>query len=190
VSDTAGAPATQKAGARWARNLSDVAGTQLEQWMRLWQALAALRDYAVRLRHLSRYEPLAQARPGYPRAGLGRPHADEVRVVLDGIQRRLEEIRPIIPTMLPDAVRPGIAADEHPDEIAKRAETLGRLASTLAQEAFRPLPPLPPHAPPYLVEPPGHDLAGTKAVLLAIGLEELTAATRNLMLSATDRTPG
>ncbi len=90
----------------------------------------------------------------------------------------------MIPTVLPSTAPPGIAADERPDEIAKRVDTLGRLASTLAQEAFQPLPPLPPHAPPYLVEPPGHDLAGTKAVLLATGIEELTASVRNLMLSA------
>lgn len=160
-----------------------------DQWMRLWQHLAALRESAARLRHLSHYEPLAQARTGYPRAGLGRSHADEVREVLNGIQHRLVEIRPLIPTVLPAEAPPGIAAEERPSEIGKRADVLLRLTSTLAQEAFQPPPPLPPHAPPYLVEPPGHDLAGTKAVVLAAGIEELTASVRNLMLSASDPTP-
>jgi len=40
-----------------------------------------------------------------------------------------------------------------------------------------------------LVEPPGHDLAGTKAVLLAIGIERLTASLRNLMLAIANATP-
>lgn len=160
-----------------------------ERWIDLWQTIAALRAYAVRLRHLSQQEPLVQSRPGYPRAGLGRSHADEVREVLDGIQRRLEEIRAMIP-ILPAAPPPGIAADERPDAIAKRVETLGRVAAALAREAFQPLPALPPHAPPYLVEPPGHDLAGTKAILLATGIEEVTASIRNLMLSAANLAPG
>lgn len=167
-----------------------MAEARQDQWIRLWRHLTALREYASRLRHLSQHEPLAQRRPGYPQPGLERPHPDDVREVLEGIQRRLEEIRPLLPAVLPSAAMPGTAADERPEEIAKRLETLRRLASTLAQEAFQPPPPLPPHAPPYLVEPPGHDLAGTKAVLLANGIEGLTASVRNLMLAAADPAPG
>lgn len=149
-----------------------------------------LREHARRLRHLSHEEPLAQRNPGYPKAGLGRSHADEVREVLSGIQRGLEQIRQGLPSVLPEATRvPGVAADERPDETAVRLDTLSRLVSTLAREAFQPLPPLPPHAPPYLFEPPGHDLAGTKAVLLAIGIERLTESLQNLMLAVANATP-
>jgi hypothetical protein len=176
----------EKAGVLRRGIFPTMADARQDQWIRLWQHLAALGEYASRLRHLSQHEPLAQRRPGYPQPGLDRSHADEVREVLNGIQRRLGEIRPMIPAVLPSAATPGTAADERPEEIAKRLDTLSRVASTLAQEAFQPPPSLPPHAPPYLVEPPGHDLAGTKAVLLANGIEGLTASVRNLMLSAAD----
>ena len=139
-------------------------------WTEMWQDIAALSECARRLRHLSQQEPLAQPRPGYPRAGLGRSHADDVRDVLTRIGRGLARLRAPIPGVLPQDLPPGIAADEHPNEIAKRVDALSRLTSALAHEAFQPAPPLPPHSPPYLVEPPGHDLAGTKAVLLAIGI--------------------
>ncbi len=164
--------------------------TRHDQWTLMWQSLGSLREYATRLRHLSQLEPLAQPRPGYPRAGLGRSHADEVREVLSGIQHQFGHIRSALGSVLPSAAPPPwIAADEHPQEIMKRVDALSRLASTLAQEAFQPLPALPPHAPPYLVEPPGHDLPGTKAVLLAIGIEGLTATVRNLMLSNANTQP-
>jgi len=167
-----------------------MAEQERDPWIVAWQDVAALRAYAGRLRHLSQQDPLAQPRPGYPRAGLGRSHADEVREVLTGIGHRLERIRSVLPTVLPPGLPPGIAADERPTEIAKRVDALSRLTSALAQEAFQPAPALPPHSPPYLVEPPGHDLAGTKAVLLAIGIEELTTSVLNLLLSAANAAPG
>lgn len=163
---------------------------QRDPWTVVWQDVAALRADAGRLRHLSQQEPLAQPRPGYPRAGLGRSHADEVRDVLTGIEQRLERIRSALPTVVPSGLPPGIAADERPPEIVKRADALRRLTSTLAQEAFQPVPALPPHSPPYLVEPPGHDLAGTKAVLLAVGIEDLTTSVQNLLVSAANAAPG
>lgn len=160
-----------------------------DRWAEVWSDLTLLREYARRLRHLSHEEPLAQHNPGYPKAGLGRSHADEVREVLGGIQRCLEKIREALPSVLPSAARlPRVAADERPGETAARLDALSRLAETLAREAFQPLPPLPPHAPPYLFEPPGHDLAGTKAVLLAIGIERLTTSLRNLMLAVANAT--
>jgi hypothetical protein len=167
-----------------------MAGMHPERWAEMWSDLTVLQEQARRLRHLSHEEPLAQRNPGYPRAGLGRSHADEVREVLGGIQRGLGKIRQGLPSVLPNATRvSGVAADEHPNETAARLDALSRLADTLAREAFQPLPPLPPHAPPYLFEPPGHDLAGTKAVLLAIGIERLTASLRNLMLAIANATP-
>ncbi|TMI78077.1 MAG: hypothetical protein E6H04_13065 [Bacillati bacterium ANGP1] len=162
-----------------------------DPWGQLWGCLTALRQHAARLRSLSQHEPLAQRGAGYPHAGLGRPHADEVREVLSAVQARLEEVRTLLPTVLPAGVPlPGIAATEAPQEVGRRVDTLIRLASTLAQEAFQPLPPLPPHAPPYLVEPPGHDLAGTKAVLLAGGIEEIATSVRTAMLSAVNAGSG
>ncbi len=155
-----------------------------ERWSEMWNELTVLREHARRLRHLSHEEPLAQHNPGYPKAGLGRSHADEVREVLDAIQRGLAKIRQGLPSMLPQSIQvTGVAADEQPTATAARLDALSRLAETLAREAFQPLPPLPPHAPPYLFEPPGHDLAGTKAILLAIGIERLTTSLRNLMLA-------
>jgi hypothetical protein len=168
-----------------------MAETERDRWTEVWQDVAALSACAGRLRHLSQQEPLAQPRPGYPRAGLGRSHADDVREVLDAIGRGLERIRAALPAVLPPGgLPPGIAADEHPNEIAKRVDALSRLTSALAREAFQPAPALPPHSPPYLVEPPGHDLAGTKAVLLAIGIEELTSSVRNLLLAAANTQAG
>ncbi len=162
-----------------------------ERWAEMWNDLTVLREHARRLRHLSHEEPLAQHNPGYPKAGLGRSRADEVREVLSGIQRGLEQVRHGLPSVLPEATHlSGVAADEHRGEIAARLEALSRLAETLAREAFQPLPPLPPHAPPYLFEQPGHDLAGTKAVLLAIGIERLTTSLRNLMLAIANATAG
>ena len=166
-----------------------MAEMRVERWAEMWSELTALREHARRLRHLSHEEPLAQHNPGYPKAGLGRSHADEVRGVLGGIQRGLEKIRRELPSALPEATHlSGLAADERPDQTAARLQALIRLADTLARDAFQPFPPLPPHAPPYLFEPPGHDLAGTKAVLLAIGIERVTTSIRNLMLAAANST--
>jgi hypothetical protein len=168
-----------------------MAGAHPEHWSEMWDELTALRQQARRLRHLSHEEPLAQHNPGYPKAGLGRSHAGEVREVLDSIQRGLAKIRRELPSTLPESIPViGVAAGEQPTEIAASLDALSRLAETLTREAFQPLPPLPPHAPPYLFEPPGHDLAGTKAVLLAIGIERLTTSLRNLMLAAANATPG
>jgi hypothetical protein len=167
-----------------------MAETERIGWTEVWQAVAALAAYAGRLRHLSQQEPLAQPRPGYPRAGLGRSHADDVRDVLSGIGRGLALLRAALPGVIPQDLPPGIVADEHPDEIAKRIDALSRLTSALAREAFQPAPALPPHSPPYLVEPPGHDLAGTKAVLLAIGIEALTTSVQNLLLAAANTAAG
>jgi hypothetical protein len=179
-----------QAGAPWLRNTVPVMGARHSaRWSEMWNESTVLREHARLLRHLSHEEPLAQHNPGYPKAGLGRSHADEVREVLSGIQRGLEQIRHGLRSVLPEETPlPGIAADEQPTEIAARLDALSRLAETLAREAFQPLPPLPPHAPPYLFEPPGHDLAGTKAVLLAIGIERLTTSLRNLMLAAANST--
>jgi hypothetical protein len=179
-----------QAGAPWLRNTVPVMGARHSaRWSEMWNESTVLREHARLLRHLSHEEPLAQHNPGYPKAGLGRSHADEVREVLSGIQRGLEQIRQGLRSVLPEETPlPGIAADEQPTEIAARLDALSRLAETLAREAFQPLPPLPPHAPPYLFEPPGHDLAGTKAVLLAIGIERLTTSLRNLMLAAANST--
>ena len=159
--------------------------TPQAQWIRLWQILRDLDEQAKRLRSLSQHEPLAQPTPGYPRAGTHRSHAGEVRETLEGIRARLEELRAAVPAAVaPTLDLPGIAADEQPRALARRLEPLIRLASGLNEQAFQPAPPLPPHSPPYLVEPPGHDLAGTKAVQLAIGIEGLAEAVRNVMLAA------
>jgi hypothetical protein len=149
--------------------------------------VSALAAAAARLRHLSRWEPLAQHRPGYPRAGLRQSHDAEVREVLESIQRKLEEVAMLAPAVLPADPLPGMGADERRDDLTKRAATLRRLAAALATEAFQPPPPLPNHAPPYVVEPPGHDLPGTKAVLIAAGLESLTTSLGNLLLAAANR---
>ncbi|HKV44272.1 MAG TPA: hypothetical protein VJT32_06295 [bacterium] len=158
--------------------------TPTAQWAQLWQSLAALQDQATRLRHLSQREPLVQWRPGYPRAGTSRSREGEVRDLLEELPRRLADVRTLAPTVLAPDPNPGLAADEHAGAVAARLETLIRLAAGLKEQAFLPAPDLPPHAPPYVVEPPGHDLAGTKAVLLALGIEEVVLAIRNAMLAA------
>jgi hypothetical protein len=161
-----------------------------EAWTALWRSLDALQDDAGKLRHLSQEEPLLKSRPDYPRARIGRSHADEVRDVLDDMSRRLEEMRTLIPQALPlwaaesSEARPPGVADEAPQVVLARIHTLGRIAASLTQEAFLPPPPLPPHAPPYLSEPPGHDLPGTKAILLSGGIENVVTVLRNLLLRA------
>ncbi len=154
-------------------------------WQSLWNSLAALQEFARRLRHLSQVEPLLQARPDYPRARITRSHAGEVWDVLEGIAATLTEVKALLPQVLPDMRRsPGVAPEEEPRAVEGRIDTLARLVATLQREAFQPLPRLPPHSPPYLVEPPGHDLAGTKAVLLSFAIDETTTALRNALLSA------
>ena len=155
------------------------------QWDELWQSLAVLQDRARQLRRLSQQEPLAQRRPDYPRAGTSRSHEGEVRALLGEILTRLEEVRTLLPTGLAgDPPSPGLAGDEHPRAVAARLDPIIRLVAGLKEQAFQPAPELPPHAPPYLVEPPGHDLAGTKAVVLALGIEGLVMSIRNAMLAA------
>jgi len=149
-----------------------------------------LQELARRLRRLSQEEPLLQPRPGYPRAGLGRSHADEVRETLDGVASSLEEIKRRLPEVLPAGARPlGVSADEDPRVVAERLETLIRLVAGLKKEAFQPPPPLPPVTPPYLVEPPGHDLAGTKAVVLAAGIEQIVSTIQTLILALLNGQP-
>ncbi|HLW59191.1 MAG TPA: hypothetical protein VKV57_04610 [bacterium] len=157
--------------------------TAAAQWGQLWQNLEALQDQATRLRHLSQREPLVQWRRGYPRAGTSRSHEGEVRDVLDGLQQRLGNVRALAPIILAQDPKPGLAADERAEAVGARLEALIRLTVGLKEQAFLPGPELPPHAPPYVVEPPGHDLAGTKAVLLALGIEEVVLAIRNAMLA-------
>lgn len=172
---------------------------QEQAWGSLWQSLGRLRDAAARLRRLSQQEPLLQARPDYPRARIGPSHADEVRDVLNEAVQGLTAVRRLLPVVFHVGAAPreggrapGVAADESPGEVAARVEVLLGMATSLQQEAFQPPPPLPPHAPPYLAlsEPPGHDLAGTKAVLLSLGLESVVAALRNALLAAVNRRLG
>jgi hypothetical protein len=180
------------AGTSGQRGRPVVADDQKEEaWTALWRGLDALQDGARKLRRLSQEEPLLKARPDYPRARLGRSHADEVRDVLDDVARHLEEIRNLVPQALPtwaadssDSNPPGVASGEAPQVMLTRIQTLGRLAASLKQEAFQPPPTLPPHAPPYLSEPPGHDLPGTKAILVSGGIESVVTALRNLLLGA------
>ena len=105
-------------------------------------------------------------------------------VFADLAQAFAETIR-LLPAVLPDgAAPPGVAADEAPAALAARLSTLERLTAALVREAFEPLPPLPPHAPPYLVTIPGHDLPGTKALLLGNGVLETVSALRNALVAA------
>ena len=160
-----------------------------EEWTRLWQALATLKEGAKQLRRLSQLEPLAQPRPGYPRPGTHRSHANEARTAIETDIEQLVRTQALLPSVI-DMQAPwiGPSGAGRPSALEARLETLVRLASQLKDEAFRPLPSLPAHAPPYLVEPPGHDLAGTKAVLLATGIEGLVVEIRNAMLAAVNRT--
>ncbi len=154
-------------------------------WDALWRCLAALQEDARRLRRLSQEEPLLQARPDYPRARIGRSHAAELREVLDDIVRRLEDAERLVPQALPNGqTAAGLAAEEAPPTVAGRLAALAKVAASLRDEAFQPLPPLPQHAPPYLAETPRRDLAGSKAVLLSLGLEDAAAALRNALLAA------
>ena len=158
-------------------------------WQSLWRCLAALEDYARRLRHLSQEEPLLQARPDYPRARSGRSYAADLREVFRGLSETLGNVQQSLPIVLPDGQAPaGVAPDEAPRAIRARLGALARLLKNLEHEAFEPPPPLPQHAPPYLAAAPSHDLAGSKAVLLSQGIEEAVAALRNTLLGALNAT--
>jgi hypothetical protein len=149
-----------------------------------WKALDILTARALDLRRLSELEPLRKARPDYPRTGVARSHDDELRGVLADLTAALADVIRLLPTVLPDGAGPGVAAEETPEALARRLGALQKLAADLGREAFEPPPPLPPHAPPYLVTIPGHDLPGSKALLLSNGLLEAAAAFRNAMIAA------
>lgn len=149
-----------------------------------WTALELLERRAHDLRRLSQYEPLKKARPDYPHTGVGRSYDDEVRAVFADLARAFVETRRLLPTVLPDgAAPPGAVSDEAPSALADRLAALETLAVTLAREAFEPLPPLPPHAPPYLVTLPGHDVPSSKALILGNGILEIVGALRNALVA-------
>lgn len=159
-------------------------------WRQLWLALDGLNARARDLRRLAEEEPLKKPRPDYPRTGVGRSHDDELRDVFAGLARAFADAKRLLPSALPDGVPPpGVAADEAPAALAGRLSTLERLTATLSREAFEPLPALPPHAPPYLVTLPGHDLPSSKALLLGNGILETVTALRNAMIAAANRRP-
>lgn len=154
-------------------------------WQALWQRLDGLGAFAEALRRLSQEEPLVQARPDYPRAPRVRvSHADELRRTLEGIRRVVFDLQPLVAAALPDGERSAaVLPEDAPAAVDKRLGELARLCETLSIEAFEPLPPLPKHAPPYVLESPRHDLAGSKAVYLSYALEEIVASLRNALLS-------
>lgn len=159
-------------------------------WQQLWNVLAVLEARARDLRRLSQEEPLRKARPDYPHAGVGRSHDDEVRAVFTDLAAAFAEAIRLVPAVLPNGVVPsGVSADETPAALAGRLATLEKLTAGLAREAFEPLPPLPPHAPPYLVTIPGHDLPGTKALLLGNAIKETVSALRNTLVAAANAAP-
>lgn len=153
-------------------------------WESLWQCLDALQDAARKLRRLSQEEPLLQARPDYPRARIGVSHAEELRGVLEDLMRCVGEAQQLVPLALPHRdSQVGSPAEETPQAIAGRLAALSRMVATLKEDAFQPPPPLPKHAPPYLAEAPSRVLAGSMAVLLSYGFEEVVAALRNALLA-------
>jgi len=129
-------------------------------WQLLWQRLDGLDAYARTLRRLSQEEPLLQARPDYPRSTAPRrSYAAELRETLEGIRRGIDDVGHLLPEALPGSEPPtGGLAEEAPAAIAQRLGALAKLADTLLVEAFEPLPPLPKHAPPYVLESPRRDL--------------------------------
>ncbi len=159
-------------------------------WEALWRCAGALADGARRLRHLAQEEPLLGARPDFPRARIGASHAGELREMLDGLLRDMEETRRLIPAVFRDGALPpgGLAADEAPRAVADRLAALSRMGSRLKDDAFQPPPPLPQHAPPYLADAP-RPLPGSTALLLSSGLEEVASALKNALLAAVNR-PG
>jgi hypothetical protein len=159
-------------------------------WKHLWRVLDVLEARARDLRRLSQEEPLKKARSDYPHTGVARAHDDELRGVFDDLAKAFAETARLLPAALPDGTAPpGVAADETPAALAGRLSTLEKLTGGLAREAFEPPPPLPPHAPPYLVTIPGHDLPGTKALLLGNSILETVAALRNALVAAANAGP-
>jgi hypothetical protein len=158
-------------------------------WQHLWKAFDVLAARALDLRRLSQEEPLKKARPDYPHAGIGRSHEDELRAVFADLARALAEVTRLLPSVLPDGTAPPDVDDETPSALAARLSMLEKLTANLAREAFEPLPTLPPHAPPYLVTLPGHDLPGTKALLLGSNIIETVGALRNALLAAANTAP-
>ncbi len=154
-------------------------------WEALWRCVGALQERARRLRHLSQEEPLLGARPDFPRARIGMSRAEELREVLDGLLRDMEEARRLIPEVFPDASVPAgqLTAEEAPPTVAERLAALSRIGAKLREDAFQPPPPLPKHAPPYLADTPP-PLSGSRALLLSSGLEEVASALRNALLAA------
>jgi len=167
------------------------AGDQ-QPWLSLWQRVEGLGTYAEALRRLSQQEPLLQARPDYPQApGIRVSHADDLRRTLDGIRSALIELRSGLPDALPNGTHSASGIpEEAPAAVEKRLETLTKLTDNLLVEAFQPLPPLPKHAPPYVLESPRHDLAGSKAVYLSYALEEIVASVHNALLSRANAAAG
>jgi hypothetical protein len=159
-------------------------------WQRLWNALNVLEARARDLRRLSQEEPLKKARRDYPHAGVARSHDDELRGIFADLAKAFTETIRLLPAVLPDGAAPvGVSADETPAALAGRLSTLEKFAASLAREAFEPPPTLPPHAPPYLVTIPGHDLPGTKALLLGNSIIETVAALRNALVAVANATP-
>ncbi len=149
----------------------------------LWQHLDLLQDAAAELRHLSQEEPLLQARPDYPHPPtVHRSYASELRETLERIREGISHVRQLLAEALPAEISTGLVPDETPGALDRQLVGLGKLTETLLVEAFEPLPPLPKHAPPYVLEAPRRDLAGAKAIYLSYGLEEAAASIRNDLL--------
>ncbi len=167
------------------------AGDQ-QVWLSLWRQVEGLGAYAEALRRLSQQEPLLQARPDYPQApGIRVSHADELRRTLEGIRGALGELRTALAAALPNgAPSPSGIPEEAPEAVEKRAAALTKLTDTLLVEAFQPLPALPKHAPPYVLESPRYDLAGSKAVFLSYALEEIVASVHNTLLNRANTAAG
>ncbi|HLJ60989.1 MAG TPA: hypothetical protein VKZ50_14790 [bacterium] len=159
-------------------------------WESLWRQLERLEGAARTLRRLSQEEPLLQARPDYPRPPAPRrSYADELRETLERVREGVAEVRRLLAEALPPGTHPaGLLPEEMPDALDHRLAGLAKLADTLLVEAFEPPPPLPKHAPPYVLEAPRHDLAGSKAIFLSYGLEDAAASIRNALLSRANTT--
>lgn len=164
--------------------------SKVSAWEPLWQRLDRLAGAARALRRLSQEEPLLQARPDYPRPPVPRrSYADELRDTLERVRAGVADVRRLLADALPPGPNPaGLLPDETPEALDRRLAGLAKLADTLLVEAFEPLPPLPKHAPPYVLESPRHDLAGSKAIFLSYGLEEAMASIRNGLLTRANTT--
>jgi hypothetical protein len=159
-------------------------------WASLWQLLDRLEGAARALRRLSQEEPLLQARPDYPRPPAPRrSYAEELRETLERVRGGIADVRRLLADALPPGTHPaGLLPDETPEALDRRLAGLAKLADTLLVEAFQPPPALPKHAPPYVLEAPRHDLAGSTAIFLSYGLEETTSSIRNSLLSRANTT--